>query len=81
MAKIRIELDKKGVSELLNSPEVLADLRSRAERIAAAAGPGMVVDTFKGHDRVHATVRTDTPEAMKAEAENRALTRAIIAGR
>lgn len=81
MSKTRIVLDKKGVKELLNSPEVKADLRSRSNRIASAGGPGMKVGEFQGFDRPHATVYTSTTEARKAEAENRALTRAIDAGR
>ena len=82
MAKrVRIELDHKGISKLLNSEPVRADLQRRAERIAAAAGPGFEVESWKGFDRAHATVRSATPAARRAEAEHRALTRALDAGR
>lgn len=66
---------------LLRSPEVRADLEARARRIAAAAGPGMEVDVEVGAKRARASVRTATYEAMRAEATDRALSRALDAGR
>ena len=67
--------------DLLRSDGVRRDLRARAERIAAAAGPGMAVDSDIDDVRAYAWVWTDTPEAMVAEATNRKLTRAIDAAR
>jgi len=78
---VRIRLNSDGVRELLQSPEVQADLRARAERIAAAAGPGHVVETSVGSTRARAVVITSTFDAMLAEARDRNLTRAISAGR
>ena len=80
-ARVRVKLNSAGVRRLLQSPEVLADLVRRAESIAAAAGPGMEVDSEIGPTRARASVRTATPEAVEAEAESRALTRAIDGGR
>lgn len=81
MAKPRIQLNRKGVRTLLRSPAVLADLEGRARRIAAAAGPGHVVDSSVGRNRARAAVITATAEAMLSEAKHRTLTRAIDAGR
>lgn len=89
MAKsIRIQLNKAGIISLLQSPEVQADLRARANRIADAAGGAtenagddFEVDVTTNRDRAVAFVRTVTHEARLAEAEDRALTRAIDAGR
>lgn len=78
---VRVELNKRGVAELLKSSEVQADLERRAQAIADAAGPGMEVETRVGATRARASVVTATAEAMRAEAEDRALTRAIDAGR
>lgn len=78
---VRIKLNRKGVGELLKSPEVQADLKARAERIAAGAGEGFVADSEVGKVRARAAVYTETQEAMKAESERKALTRAIDAGR
>lgn len=77
----RIVLKRKGMRELLRSPEVLADLKRRAEAIAAAAGSGMEVSAMVGRNRARSSVITATSEARNAEATSRALTRAIDAGR
>lgn len=79
--KIDFKLNSDGVRTLLRSSEMEADLRARAERIAAAAGPGHAVESQIGVNRARASVRTETFEAMREEATNRTLTRAIDAGR
>lgn len=81
MSRVRIELNRAGVRELLTSPAVRADLERRARAIAAAAGSGMEVDSEIGRNRARASVRTATNAAMRREATERALTRAIDAGR
>lgn len=82
MAKnVRIELNSKGVRQLLHDPGVLADLERRAKRIAAAAGEGMETDSDAGGTRARAVVITATRDAQRAEATDRALTRAVDAGR
>lgn len=78
---VKIVVNRKGIRELLRSPEVQADLRRRADNIASAAGPGHEVDSDVGRYRARASVRTDTIAAMVAEATGRTLTRAIDAGR
>lgn len=78
---VKVKLNSKGVRELLRSQEVLADLEERADRVAAAAGPGHRVEAEIGPNRARAAVITDTPEAMVAEATNRTLTRAVDAAR
>jgi len=79
--KIRIDINSEGIQALLKSAGVEADLRARAARIAAAAGPGMEAGSRIGKTRARASVVTASRKAMKAEAENRALTRALDAGR
>ena len=83
---LKIKLNSAGVGELLRSPGVQADVNARAARIADAAAAGPGGGTFS-HDietirkRAHATVRTADTAARRAEMNNRALTRAIDAGR
>ncbi|QTV79484.1 hypothetical protein [Microbacterium sp. NIBRBAC000506063] len=79
--KMRIQINKPGVLALLNAPEVAADLTSRGNRMAAAAGDGFEVDTTSNRDRAVVFVRTATVDAMRAEAKDRSLTRSIDAGR
>jgi hypothetical protein len=81
MGAVVVKINHNGVRELLRSPEVLADLERRARAIAAAAGPGMVVDSEIGPNRARASVRTGTFAARHAEATRRALSRALDAGR
>lgn len=81
MADIRIEINSAGIRSILQSPEVEAFLRAKAERIAAAAGDGMEVSSGIGATRARASVTTATNDAREAEATDRALTSAIDAGR
>lgn len=79
--QVRVVLNRAAVGALLKSPEIQADLRRRAERIAASAGPGHKVETFVGKNRARASVSTDTDEAKVAQAAHQTLTKAIRAGR
>lgn len=81
MANVRIVLNDKAIQDLLKSVEVQTDLKHRADRIAAAAGEGMEVFEYIGKDRAHAGVFTDSFPARYHEARDRALTKAIDAGR
>lgn len=85
---VRIELNRAGVHAILTGREgnVFGDLATRGINIAAAAGGGrpdadFEVETKVGRNRVHTTVWTANYPAMLAEAEDRALTMAIDAGR
>ena len=83
MAKVsmRIEHNSKGFAALMKSNSVMSDIEARGARIAAAAGEGFEVNSTRNRDRSVVFVRTETTEARRAEAEDRALTRAIDAGR
>lgn len=80
MAKVEIKLNSRGVQALHRHSGVLADVAGRARRMAVAAGPGFVASSMVGK-RARASVITGDVEAMRAEATNRSLTRAIDAGR
>jgi hypothetical protein len=81
MAKPKFKRDSKAIAQFLKSEVLRKELERRAENIAKAAGEGFEAHTFVGFDRVHGWVRATTWEARKAEADNRALTRAREAGR
>lgn len=80
VTNIRIELDKKGIARFLKSDEVQEDMLKRAQAIADRSGPGYVADSGVGHDRAYGVVRTDTIEAMRDNATNHTLLRALHAG-
>jgi tRNA A37 threonylcarbamoyltransferase TsaD len=69
------------IGSLLKSAKVQQDLKARADRIAAAAGPGMQASVHVGRTRARASVITATAAARENEARRRVLTRALDAGR
>ena len=80
MQAVKIVWKRNGYTDVRKSPGVVADLDRRARRIAQAAGPGMEVTSRIGRTRARSSVFTATPEARRAEATNRALTRALHRG-
>lgn len=81
MAKPRVVMNSAGARAILTSSPVQAFLKARADRIAAAAGPGMESSSSSGRSRARASVFTATAQGMRGEAKDRRLTRAIDAGR
>lgn len=82
---VRLKLTRNGPMQLRTSSEAHADVLGRAQRINAAAGGGFNVDSRQSGGgrapRARATVAAVTPEQRAREANGRALTRAIDAGR
>ena len=79
---VRIVLNRQGFRDLRNAPGVVADLERRAAAIAAAAGEGFATrPAERGRQRARVAVVTETYDAMRSEAKDRTLTRAINAGR
>jgi tRNA A37 threonylcarbamoyltransferase TsaD len=81
MANQQTRLHQLNIKKMMQSDEMAASLKARADRIAAAAGPGMEADVRVGRTRARASVITATSEARYAEATGRKLTQAIDAGR
>lgn len=78
--------NRRGITELLRSPTVAADLKARAERIAQAARGddedlAYHVHSEIGRNRARAAVVTASVEAHIIEAREHRLARAIDAGR
>lgn len=78
---VKIVLNHQGMRAMLRSAGVQAELKRRADRVAARAGAGMLADSSVGKNRARASVTTATFEAQRAEATSRALTRAVDAAR
>lgn len=80
-SKVRIELNHDGIRSLLLSEGVSAVCKDAAERIAARAGDGFEVVGPKrlgyGGGRVGWGVEAATNEARLAEAQDKALSRAV----
>lgn len=73
--------NRKAAAEILKSPAVLADVRARADRVAAAAGPGFEASSMVGRNRARASVRADTFSARVRNSRQNILIRALEAGR
>ena len=78
---VRVVRNSAGIAKLLSGPEVKADMQRRVQAIARKAGDGMHSAVDQGRDRWYGTVWTGTAQARCAEAEGRALTRVLDAGR
>lgn len=76
MSKVKFELNRAGVRELMQSEEAMSVCRSYAEEIRNRAGEGYEVDTHMGRSRANATVFPATAEARKDNYENNTLLKA-----
>lgn len=83
MANARIVFNSDGFKQLLNSPEVEALVLNEAQKIADAASEGLEGEGFRAHSqkagtRYIAFAGTTDEESIRAEAENKALSRAVM---
>lgn len=79
--KVKIELNHDGIRELLCSAPIAGECEKAAQGIAARAGDGFVVLPLRqmgyGGGRIGYAVHADTYEAKLAEAEDKALSKAV----
>lgn len=77
-----VELNLRGVNEVMKSEGVAKELARRAQRVASAAGPGVESEVNNDHRWVaRAWAIIKTAEAAKREGRTNNLTRSIDAGR
>lgn len=81
MAPFVLKINPYALRALMKGAPVQADLKARADRAATAAGEGMEAHVQVQSARARASVVTATPRAMRREATEKALTRAIDAAR
>lgn len=77
MAKVKFELNRNGVRELLKSPEMMAVCQGYANRALGSLGDGYEVSTMTGRNRVNAEVRAETFAARKENLENNTILKAL----
>lgn len=73
----KIEFIDAGFISVLKSDGTKDLLSDLAEGIAARAGDGFSAEVLEGSTRFNALVHSDTPEAAKAEAEDKVLSIAV----
>lgn len=85
MSTFKLEINVDGFNEVRNSPEIRAELLAAGRRIADAAAAGndgeFEVIEAPSKSRARVVVVTADEAAKRAEATDRALTRAFDAGR
>ena len=81
MAKIRLELNREGVAQLMKSEAMQAILRAKARDVEAAAGTGFEMEEQTGKFRAVARVRARTYAAAAKNSRENTLLKALGAGR
>lgn len=81
MSKDKFVLNRKGVRELMQSPEMLSTVTEYANQVKNRAGEGYEVTQYTGKTRVNASVHAETFEARKDNYENNTLLKALGGGR
>lgn len=77
MAKVRFELNRNGVRDLLRSPEMMAVCQQYANRALSSLGPGYEVNTMTGRNRVNAEVQAVTYAARKENLKDNTILKAL----
>lgn len=77
MSKIKIELNRDGVRELLRSEEMMKICEEKANEALGKLGKGYSVTTMVGKNRVNASISADSPEAKKENMENNTILKAL----
>lgn len=80
-SKVKIKLNRPGVRELLQSPEMEALLGSLAGAARSRLGDGYESDTYIGKNRVNASIRATTYKARKENLETNSLLKALGGGK
>lgn len=77
MGKVKFELNRAGVKELLQSSEMMAICKEYADNAVASLGEGYEVSTHTGKTRVNASVTAVTYKARKENSETNSILKAV----
>ena len=76
-SKLKVELNRAGVRELLRSGEMMAECEKHANAALGRLGEGYAVTTQTGRNRVNAEVAAVTFKARRDNLENNTILRAL----
>lgn len=76
---VEIEINRKGLYELLKEPEIQKKCIEVGNKTAKVAGKGYNVSEWTGPNRTGATVWCNTPDAIKDNLENNTFLKAVYA--
>lgn len=77
MSKVKFELNRKGVSELMKSSKMQSVLEKYANNAKNKAGPGYEISSYVGKSRVNVSVYTDTEDAREDNLKNNTLLKSV----
>lgn len=77
MNKVKVELNKAAVRELLKSPEMAAACKAEADTISKRCGAGYATDSYVGKNRVNSMVYPANSTAQADNSENNTLLRSL----
>ena len=77
MSKIRFELNRKGVSELMKSPEMQSALSEYGAAVAKRAGEGYEATTAVGKTRANVKISAATAHAWFSNLKHNTLLKAL----
>lgn len=77
MAKVDLTINSAAVRDLLRSPEMMAMCEERANKALGTLGPGYIVTTMTGKNRVNASIFAETYQAKRDNMENNSILKAL----
>lgn len=77
MSKVKFQLNRKGVAELLRSAEMQEVLTEYATGIRNRCGDGYTQDIYVGKNRANAMVSAETYQAKRDNLENNTILKAV----
>lgn len=77
MSKVRIELNRQGVAELLKSPEMQGIINDYGQQVQNAAGDGYEAEMVTGANRVWATIKAANAHAYYSNLKHNTLLKAL----
>lgn len=77
MAKVKFQLNRNGVRELLKSSEMQSICLDYANSALGRLGPGYEVSSHSGRNRVNAEVKAETFAAKRDNLKNNSILKAV----
>lgn len=78
MANVKIELNHENMRRLLRSQEAKDVCENYAKAAESRLGDGHLVTTWTGPGRVNASIMAETAEAIRNNAENNTIMKAVL---
>lgn len=77
MAKMKFELNRQGVSDLMKSPEMMSVCQNYANRAVSSLGAGYESNSHIGKTRLNVEIEAVTFEAKKDNLKNNSILKAL----